>query len=234
MTNPSKSQKIIVIDDDVAFANALRLTLKKQGFRPFVIDNADDAYNYLDHCDENDLFILDHNLGIEARTGRDLCRAFKAKKRNPILMLSGDSSDETTVSCLYAGADYYVTKPFNLDQLVAKIEVIRRNSVVGKLRQHDFDPQGLNLNTLSRRLEFEGSATRLSSREADLAEYFLANFGKNISREQIYSAVYGSQMHPLNRTIDNLIARFRRKLNSITDNFVILPSSGGCYRLVKE
>ncbi len=237
MLKKNEKYRIIIIDDDSTFSHVLQLALKREGYEVFIIDNVDDAYNHLTHADQVSLFIVDYDLGDKSANGRDFCRAIKAKVGKPIVMLSGDSSPETKVSCLYAGADYYVNKPYNLSELLAEIHVVlRQNTAASTLAKPQSTLQGLGLkfSLNSKSLSYQGKAVRLSDREAEVAEFLLGNYGKDVRRETIFYALFGKEMHPLNRAVDILVTRLRKKLRFISDEFFILPSTRGHYRLVKE
>lgn len=232
----ANQKRIVIIEDDEIFARILQLSLKKNGYQCYLISNIKDAMNFLSHANQVDLFIVDFELGDKTENGLDLCRKIRLHTGKPIIMLTGQSSTETTTSCLYAGANQFVIKPYVLDELLARIYVTLKtyeartpltNSGIKELYS------GLKLNSSLRTLSEEDRTVSLTERELAVAEVLLGNENEDIRREYIFSAVYGRPMRPFSRAIDILVGRLRKKLNEVTNKLMILPTRNGGYRVVK-
>ncbi|MDC1358824.1 response regulator transcription factor, partial [Gammaproteobacteria bacterium] len=185
-----------------------------------------------------DLFIIDFHLDKPNINGLDLCRRIKSKGAYPVIMLTGEDDVETTVACLYAGAEQYVTKPYELDELVARIHVVLKGwarAAVSYLESSgDAEKLTLTLQGRSRVLSCGDNETKLTQREVSLAESLLGSMGIEMEREHIYFAIFGRAMEPFSRAVDILVARLRKKLKLVTDDYVIIPTRNSGYMLVKK
>ena len=235
--NPDNKKRIIIVEDDEVFATVLQLSLKKVGFDASIIPHATEALHYLKHSQEHpSLFIIDFDLQDE-KNGRDLCRIIKATSNTPIILLSGDMSEDTATSCLYAGADYYSTKPYSLPVLMAQIHTVLRNSQGAQdddtEKSSVIERGGMSLDINTRILSYENNQVSISERECAVLTMLMTNFDKEIGRDTIYYSIFGKEMHPLSRSIDILITRIRKRLAELTNDFLILPSRNGNYRISK-
>jgi DNA-binding response OmpR family regulator len=153
-------------------------------------------------------------------------------------MLTGEDDVETTVACLYAGAEQYVTKPYELDELVARIHVVLKGwarAAVSYLESSgDAEKLTLTLQGRSRVFSCGDNETKLTQREVSLAESLLGSMGIEMEREHIYFAIFGRAMEPFSRAVDILVARLRKKLKLVTDDYVIIPTRNSGYMLVKK
>ena len=235
--NPNNKKRIIIVEDDEVFATMLKLSLKKAGFDASIISHAAEALHYLKHSQElPSLFIIDFDLQDE-KNGRDLCRIIKATSNIPIILLSGDISEDTATSCLYAGADYYSTKPYSLPVLMAQIHTVLRNSQGAQdddtEKSSVIERGSMSLDINTRILSYENNQVSISERECAVLTMLMTNFDKEIGRDTIYYSIFGKEMHPLSRSIDILITRIRKRLAELTNDFLILPSRNGNYRISK-
>jgi len=168
----------------------------------------------------------------------DLCGRIKSKGSYPVIMLTGEDDVETTVACLYAGAEQYVTKPYVLDELVARIHVVLKGwarAAVSHLEVKDSeDKLTLTLQGRSRILSYAERETKLTQREVSLAESLIGSMGIEMEREHIYFAIFGRAMEPFSRAVDILVARLRKKLKLVTDDYIIIPTRNSGYMLVKK
>lgn len=232
---PSKPQ-IVVIEDDVVFARLLEIGLRKHDYDVYLIASAQDAIDFIPGSEAVDLFIVDYDLGDKRGNGLDLCRKIKAYTQKPVVMLTGESSTETTVACLYAGADQYILKPYELKELLARIHSALNNTPksLGSENSHRLTAADVQLDGLARTLSRGNSEVKLTERELAVGEILFAHFNEEIKRDYIYAAVYGHAMKPFSRAADILIARFRKKLREVSDELAILPTRSAGYKLVKK
>lgn len=231
---------IVVVDDDAVFGEILCAGLHKNAFTTKRFDTIDAFLKYLGSISANpvDLFIIDFHLDKPNINGLDLCRRIKSKGAYPVIMLTGEDDVETTVACLYAGAEQYVTKPYELDELVARIHVVLKGwarAAVSYLESSgDAEKLTLTLQGRSRVLSCGDKETKLTQREVSLAESLLGSMGIEMEREHIYFAIFGRAMEPFSRAVDILVARLRKKLKLVTDDYVIIPTRNSGYMLVKK
>jgi two-component system, OmpR family, response regulator len=231
---------IVVVDDDTVFGEILSAGLHKNAFTTKRFDTVDAFLKNLGSLSANpvDLFIIDFHLDKPNINGLDLCRRIKSKGAYPVIMLTGEDDVETTVACLYAGAEQYVTKPYELDELVARIHVVLKGwarAAVSYLESSgDAEKLTLTLQGRSRVLSCGDKETKLTQREVSLAESLLGSMGIEMEREHIYFAIFGRAMEPFSRAVDILVARLRKKLKLVTDDYVIIPTRNSGYMLVKK
>lgn len=162
---------------------------------------------------EFDIVLLD--LMLPGISGQDVCRKMRARgNHTPVLMLSALDAVEERVAGLKLGADDYLAKPFDFDELIARVEALRR-------RENDFKSSGdsevlqyeaLSLNTRSLVVTVDNKEIELTAKERDLLLLLMANRGKVFARERILNTVWGSQEDPLTNVIDVYIGRLRKKL----------------------
>jgi two-component system OmpR family response regulator len=231
---------IVVVDDDTVFGEILCAGLQKNAFTTKRFDTVDaflKSLSSLNDCPV-DLFIIDFHLDKTGINGLDLCRRIKSKGSYPVIMLTGEDDVETTVACLYAGAEQYVTKPYVLDELVARIHVVLKGwarAAVSHLKVKDSeDKLTLTLQGRSRILSYAERETKLTQREVSLAESLIGSMGIEMEREHIYFAIFGRAMEPFSRAVDILVARLRKKLKLVTDDYIIIPTRNSGYMLVKK
>ena len=231
---------IVVVDDDTVFGEILCAGLQKNAFTTKRFDTVDaflKSLSSLNDCPV-DLFIIDFHLDKTGINGLDLCRRIKSKGSYPVIMLTAEDDVETTVACLYAGAEQYVTKPYVLDELVARIHVVLKGwarVAVSHLKVKDSeDKLTLTLQGRSRILSYAERETKLTQREVSLAESLIGSMGIEMEREHIYFAIFGRAMEPFSRAVDILVARLRKKLKLVTDDYIIIPTRNSGYMLVKK
>ncbi len=237
---------IVVIDDDAVFGEILCAGLNRNGFSTTRFESASDFLDFLNPTTSEktslepplvDLFIVDFHLDKPEINGLDLCRHIKARDASPVIMLTAVDDVDTTVACLYAGAEQYVVKPYSLDELVARIHVVLKGwarAAVPLVKSSQGAEIRLSLQGKSRVLSCGDLTTKLTQREVGLAETLLGNMGLAMEREHIYFAIFGRAMEPFSRAVDILVARLRKKLKLITDDYVIIPSRNSGYMLVKK
>jgi DNA-binding response OmpR family regulator len=228
---------IFVLDDDVIMAKILKQQLTKNNYRCAIFSKTDDMLNFLQHNDAPDLFILDYFLDNYRMSGLDVCRKVKAHLNAPVLMLTANKTTEVIVSCLNAGADQYVIKPYNTSELLARIEAVtrlyygRNQDKPGKYNSH---ANFLTLNWQSLQLSGKhGQSVVLTGKELSLLELFLASEEGYIDRRKSFYSIYGYEMDPSIRSIDVLVSRLRKKVAAVESSIGITSSRGTGYTMVK-
>jgi two-component system response regulator RegX3 len=203
---------IVVVEDERALADALRFNLERQGFR---VDVKHDGFAGVAAVDasEPDLVILDVMLpGLD---GFEVCRRVRTRSNVPILMLTARGEEVDRVLGLEIGADDYLTKPFSLRELEARVRALLRRS--GDRDQTDpketYESGNLRMSPPERRAWLNGKELRLRPREFDLLAFFMRNRSLALSRQQILDGAWGSDFVGDERTVDVHVKALRDAIN---------------------
>jgi DNA-binding response OmpR family regulator len=223
---------ILVIEDEPHIALGLKDALEFEGFRVLTADTGKQGI-VLAKQEHPDAILLD--LMLPDLNGYQVCEDVRhADQFVPIIMLTAKSQEADKIRGLGAGADDYVTKPFSVGELVARIRAIfrrtRRPSEAPTFRIGD-----ATINTGAHTLERDGKRPEmLSFYEVELLRLLHERVGQPVSREEILNKIWGLDANPTNRTIDNFIVKLRRKLEKHADKPQhILTVYGFGYKLVE-
>ncbi len=224
---------ILVVEDEAPLLTLLRYNLEKQGFR---VDEAGDGEEALLRVAEGrpDLVLLDWML--PALSGIEVCRQLRRRPGTrdlPIIMVTARTEDQDAVRALDTGADDYISKPFAMDSLMARIRaLLRRSGAVagrGVLSWHD-----LSLDQDAHRVSRAGRPLHLGPTEYRLLEFLMQHPGRVFSREQVLDAVWGRDIHVEPRTVDVHIRRLRKAINGPGEQDVIRTVRSAGYALDVE
>ncbi len=202
--------RVLLIDDDTATSKAIELMLKSEGY---VCDSTDLGEDGLDigKIYDYDLIILD--LMLPDIDGLEVLRRMRsAKVQTPILILSGLSQSDDKVKALTAGADDYLTKPFDKDELIARIQAIVRRS-----NGHSdaiIRTGGLAINLDTRTVTLDGRQIHPTRREYAILELLALRKGSTLTKDMIMSHLYGGMDEPEVKIIDVFVCKLRKKLSS--------------------
>ncbi|MFG0314794.1 MAG: response regulator transcription factor [Phycisphaerales bacterium] len=218
--------RILIIEDNPKMAGAIQKGLQSHGYA------ADVAYTGVEGEDqaaanEYDLIILD--LMLPDRDGADVCRNLRRRCiSTPIIMLTALSGTDDKVAGLDAGADDYVTKPFEFDELLARIRAMLRRGEASEGRLLECDNLTLDLYTrVAKRGDIEHE---LSNKEYGLLEYLMRNPNRVLSRAQITEKVWDMNYEPGSNVIDVYISSLRKKIDRGFDHELIHTIKGAGYR----
>lgn len=199
-------KKILLVDDEVRMLDLLALYLSPKGYACIKMSSAADAIHYLE-TESVDLIILD--VMMPEMDGWDACKEIRKKYNIPIIMLTARNDKIDVVKGLKLGADDYISKPFDEEELIARIEaVLRRN--MGENDKIEF--KGLVLNIDSFELSYNHKPVPLTPKEFSLLRVFLQNRNKVFTREHLLSSVWGYSVATEDRTIDSHVRNLREKL----------------------
>ena len=205
-----KPAKILVVEDEPAMVAGLRDNFEFEGYE--VITARDGEEGLQRALEESpDLVVLD--VMMPRMSGLEVCRQLRAKRASiPIIMLTARGQEVDKVVGLELGADDYVTKPFSIRELLARVKsVLRRTAVLPKdLDQHSFSDVEVDLRRC--RVLRSGKALDISSKEFDLLKYFICHAGETLSRDRLLEDVWGYENYPTTRTVDTHLVRLRQKL----------------------
>ena len=203
---------VLVVEDEAAIATMLRYNLEKQGYR---VSEASDGQEALTRIQEQqpDIVLLDWMLPL--MSGIEVCRQIRRKPATrdlPVIMVTARTEDQDAVRGLNTGADDYITKPFNIDSLLARMRaLLRRSNAVpdkGALGFHDIE-----MDLSSHRVTRNGRRVHLGPTEFRLLEFFMQHPRRVFSREELLDAVWGQDIHVEPRTVDVHIRRLRKSMN---------------------
>jgi len=208
--------KILIVEDDVLLAEALKALLTAKGFAVEAVHNGEDGAEYA-LLGIYDLLILD--VMMPGLNGYQVARQVRSRRCGvPILMLTAKSDVADRIEGLNAGADYYLTKPFDSRELLACINALLRRQG-GQVDQLVFGNTELDLATGI--LHCGDKNVRLSAREFDVMRLLLQNGGKNLSKEVILSRVWGFDSNAVDNHVEVYVGFLRKKLRAIGSNMRI-------------
>lgn len=213
-------QKILVVDDEASIRKLLRRCLEREVFD--VLEAASSAET-LRQLAENEIDLVTLDLSLGSEDGLELAREIRAMSNVPIIMVSGKGELIDTVVGLEIGADDYISKPFELREVVARVRAVLRryqttaaqDATISNTATTDeqFEFERWKLCATTRELyDTEGNLVPLTTGEFDLLQVFVNSPRKVLSRDQIMDALKGNEWLPNDRTIDNQVARLRKKL----------------------
>jgi len=224
---------VLVVEDEPALATMLRYNLEKQGFH---VEEASDGSEALTRIVETqpDLVLLDWMLPV--MSGLEVCRQIRRRpttRELPIIMLTARTEDQDAVRGLNTGVDDYVTKPFSMDMLLARIRALLRRAgttpVKGELKFHD-----IVMDLAAHRVQRNGRAVHLGPTEYRLLEHFMQHPRRVFTREELLDAVWGPNIHVELRTVDVHIRRLRKSLNGEGELDIVRTVRAAGYALDTE
>lgn len=220
---------ILVVEDDRSLREALVYNLRHEGYTPLVAADAPTAVEQA-RREGPDLILLD--LMLPGGDGFEVCRTIRTFSSAPIIMVTARSEDVDRVLGLEIGADDYVTKPFNLREVLARIKAnLRRVEMDRGEDELDVLTLGdLTVNVAERRAEVGGEAIPFQPKEFDLLVYFLRHPGTVLTRARILHAVWGHD-YVGERTVDVHVRRVRAKLEAVGMPDIIRTTHGVGYAL---
>ena len=224
---------VLVVEDEAALATLLRYNLEKQGFR---VEEAIDGQEAMTRIAERqpDLVLLDWMLPV--MSGLEVCRQIRrrsATRELPVIMLTARADDQDAVRGLNTGADDYITKPFSMDALMARIRALLRRSnavpVKGQMVFHD-----IILDLAAHRVTRNDRRGHLGPTEFRLLEFFMQHPRRVFTREELLDSVWGPDIHVEPRTVDVHIRRLRKAINGPDELDVVRTVRTAGYALDTE
>jgi DNA-binding response OmpR family regulator len=215
--------RILIAEDDPRIAASIEKALRRRGFTTFVADNGEMAQS-LSLTDEFDLLILD--MGLPQREGFHVLQELRWRGRTlPVLVLTG-RSDRDVVACLDAGADDYMRKPFDVDELIVRIQT-RLRSGPRAVAADVLTVGGVRLDVRTRRATVGERTVDLTAREFAVLETFVRHAGQIMSRQQLLSHGWADSVEPSSNVVEVTINSLRAKLGPD----VVETVRGAGYRL---
>ena len=206
--------RILVVDDDHKTVDLIRLALEKEHFEAFEASEGLEALSVARSASP-DLIILDWMLPTVS--GLDLCRILRAESAVPVIMLTAKANEEDKLLGLKLGVDDYLTKPFSLRELVARVRVILRRVYQSDERPAPLRIGGLVVDMHAHEVWLNGQAVHLTPKEFKLLETFARAPGRTFTRQELVERLYEPEHEGLDRTIDFHVANLRKKIEATNE-----------------
>jgi len=217
---------IHIIEDDSSVKKLLEITFKEYDFSFISSENKRNALvMFLSH--NPDLLIVD--LGLPDGDGKDLIKQIRDVSKVPIIVLSARHDEKEIIAALDVGADDYITKPFSVNEVVARIKAnLRRNSIDDSI-ENRFVCEGLELDVNTRDVVLKGKLLKLTPIEFDLLKYFMSNANKTLTHKQILEEVWGVGYQNEMQYLRTYVNALRKKIetNSTRPNYIKTESGIG-------
>jgi DNA-binding response OmpR family regulator len=218
--------RVLIVEDDPAIARFLERGLAAHGHQSVSTDNGYDGV--IMAADESVDFVL-LDIMLPGMDGQEVLRRIRARRPGvPVLMLTARDEVRDKVSALDGGADDYLTKPFDLDELFARMRALVRRA--DQPQASRIEMGDLKMDLRSHRVWRGEKSVELSSREFALLEYFVRHSGQVLSRQQILSAVWDYAFDPGSNVVDVYVSYLRNKLDRRGESSLISTVRGAGYR----
>lgn len=231
---PNKTIKILVVEDEPSLIFTLRDTLESEGYQVIVSEDGEHAVELVQEHSP-DLMILD--IMLPGKSGYDICKEVRALKYTfPIIMLTAKDQEVDKVKGLNLGADDYLTKPFGVKELLARIQArLRRAGTYSSSSEVEILKLGeVKIDLLESEVTFpDGKVNELTAREVELIRYLLSAGGEPVSRDELLEKVWRYEYSTNTRTVDVHISKLRAKIELHPDDPRYLITLHGVGYLLK-
>jgi DNA-binding response OmpR family regulator len=210
MNEAKQVTRILIVEDEPNMVSGLRDNFEYEGYQ---VITAGDGLEGLERAlaDSPDLIVLD--VMMPKMSGLEVCKQLKSKRPSlPIIMLTARGQEVDKVVGLELGADDYVTKPFSIRELLARVKAVLRRARVVPKEQDRYSFADVQVDLRACRVTRNGTRVDLSAKEFELLKYFICHPGDNISRERLLEDVWGYTRFPTTRTVDAHLVHLRQKL----------------------
>lgn len=205
----SEAKKILVVDDESQITRVLRASLRAHRYE---VRTAADGESALDtfHDWQPDLIITD--LQMPEMNGIELCREIRKIAKTPIIVLSVKGEEKTKVEALDAGADDYVTKPFGMDELLARVRAALRRSPNDEKEETTFDVGDFSINLATHQAFLRGAEIHLTPKEFELLVHLVKNHGKVLTHRMLLAAIWGGNFTEQTEYLRVFVGNLRKKI----------------------
>ena len=211
MSEPARGRKpiILVVDDEMQILRVLRASLPARGYEVRTAPGGAEALDEI-HKQMPDLIILD--LMMPGVTGLEVCRRVREISEVPIIVLSAKGEERDKVAALDAGADDYVTKPFGLEELLARMRAVLRRQALAGEQTSVLTVGDVMIDVDERRVTVAASEVKLTPKEFEVLKYLVANAGKVVTHRALLQAVWGVEASEQTEYLRVFINQLRRKI----------------------
>ncbi len=218
--------RILIVEDELNLASVIQRGLEGQGYQAPIAESGEDAVLFV-RTEPVDLVLLD--IGLPDRGGHEVLGELRRLRRDlPIIMVTARDDIPSKIGALDEGADDYITKPFNFDELLARIRALTRRADQAQSAAIAWD--GLRIDLLSHRVWRDEVEVALSRREFALLEYFARNPGRLLTRQQILAAVWDYDFEGESNIVDVYVRYLRNKLDRSDEASLFSTIRGSGYR----
>lgn len=226
------AQRVLVIEDEAAIAEGLAYNLRQEGLEPLLAADGDTGLQ-LARTAKPDLILLD--LMLPGIGGLDVCRALRRESDVPIIMLTAKDSEIDKIVGLEVGADDYITKPFSVREVLARIRaVLRRSGSRAESEAEEVQVDGLAINFAKHQVTVDGRPITLSPKEFELLKILIRNRGRVMTRDLLLDRVWGEDAFVEPRTVDVHIRWLREKIEQDPSHPVLIQTVRGAGYRFKE
>lgn len=224
-------KKILIVDDEAAMRTGLIDNLEIEGYET---DEAGDGLSAVEKIKNNEYSLIILDVMMPGLSGFDVCKKIRAMgNQTPIILLTAKGEEIDKVLGLELGADDYITKPFGLRELLARVKVILRRTEGATVKSNDIEIGKLRINFSTFNATSSGKDINLSHREFEILKYLVDHKNSTISRDELLENVWGLQKGITTRTIDNFIMKLRQKIETDANHpKIILTIYGIGYKLI--
>ena len=203
--------RVLIVDDEKLIVKGIRFSLEKDDYE---VDTAYDGGEALEKAKENTYDVILLDLMLPVMNGMDVCRQIREFSDVPIIMLTAKGEDMDNILGLEYGADDYITKPFNILEVKARIKaILRRTRAAKKNVEENVIVNGdVRLDKDNRRVQICGREINLTGKEFELLEFLVANPGKVYGRAKLLQLIWGKDYPGDERTVDVHVRRLREKI----------------------
>jgi two-component system, OmpR family, KDP operon response regulator KdpE len=217
MANLSSTDKpvILVVDDEPQILRVMRVSLPARGYNIVTAAGGEQALDEI-RKQAPDLVILD--LAMPEMSGLEVCRRVRDFSSVPIIVLSAKGAESDKIAALDMGADDYVTKPFSLDELLARVRAVLRRSLTADADAAVLNVGDLTIDANERRVTMSGTEIKLTPKEFEVLKYLASNSGKVVTHRKLLQAVWGSESTEQTEYLRVFINQLRRKIEPDPQN----------------
>jgi two-component system response regulator RegX3 len=219
--------KILIVEDEASFSEALAFLLGKEGFEVSVAEDGQQAVDKFNK-EGADLILLD--LMIPIISGIEVCRIIRTTSQVPIIMLTAKDAEIDKVVGLELGADDYVTKPYSSRELIARIKAVLRRGIIDEALDGENGIHvvaGIKLDIGKHQVTINGEVVALPLKEFELLEFLMRNAGRVLTRSQLIDRVWGGDYYGDTKTLDVHIKRLRSKIEADPANPLLIQTIRG-------
>ncbi len=223
-------QKILIVEDDEKLRNELEKFLNNNGYKVTMLKTFENTINDILAINP-DLVLLD--ISLPNADGEHICKEVRKKSNVPIIIITSRDSQIDELICINYGADHYITKPFNIQILLAKIgSLLKRANNFNEINDK-IDAKDFILNTSKSTIEKQGKSIELTKNEYKILKYLVQNREKIVSREEIMECLWESESFIDDNTLTVNITRLRNKLEELDLKELLQTKRGQGYILIK-
>ena len=221
--------KILIVEDESKIARFVELELKYEGYE---VEIAADGRSGLEKALQKDVDLVLLDIMLPGISGIEVCRRIRTESGVPIIMLTAKDDVTDKVAGLDMGADDYMTKPFGVMELAARIRSLLRRSTKNQGSEDELEQYCLNLNKKTREVYCDGVKVELTLKEFELLQYLMENHNKVVTRDELLNHIWGYDYDGETRTLDMHIRTLRQKLGE-NGGSCIKTVRGVGYRFIK-